>query len=259
MKYENYSSFALAAACLVASANGVVQQVGDKVCYEGYVMDLYCSEVGFFPHSTIRTLHAPADHTVHCLIDDVLCIQSGFELLQDPTTTTTDSGTNTTTSPYCRAYRLNQAGNDMVVELAKAIGVCTDCNADTTGEWVKGFRVTVHGTIQQVGSEFGPAVLDVTQVLESSVGCTDAEFPQTEPDFCKYERASLEDSESPCHWPDDYCKNLGEVKPGTTPEPDDEENEDNNSSGTSHGLIASHPSLLMLSGAVVSHMLWNLL
>lgn len=212
---------AMSSSLLVTVASGL--EIGQEVCYEGYVVDTYCNAVGFFPHSTVRSLSAPETHTVHCLIDDTSCIQSGYEIVIP------GDGDASRTSSFCRAYKLNAAGDEMLVKLAKSIGVCTDCDTDTTGVWVKGFRVTVKGTVQTVGNANDMAVLDVTEVLESSVGCGGA---NTEPDFCIYERAGLKDEESPCHSEGDYCKNLGETKP--VPE-DSDSSTDSDSSKSAGG------------------------
>ena len=192
----------LAATSSTASAQ---QQIGDEVCYEGYIMDTYCSQVGFFPHATTRSLTKPEVHTVHCLIDDVSCINSGFEVLKF-------ENDSSKTSPYCRAYKFNDVGNQILIHMMKSIGVCTDCYANTTGEWVDGFRATIFGTIAELGTTVTPAIVNVTEVLDTSVGCGDA-GGNVEPTTCIFQREGLKDSDSPCHDEGDWCKNLGETKP----------------------------------------------
>lgn len=85
----------------------------DEVCLEGYVIDTFCLGVGFFPHVTTRSLHYPEVHSVHCMIDDVPCIGSGFEMVV-PTSEAIGPLAQARTaakkplSPYCRAYKFDK-------------------------------------------------------------------------------------------------------------------------------------------------------
>ena len=188
--------------------NAAAATVGDAVCYEGYIMDIFCSTVGFLPHSTNRALHVPHIHTVKCLVDDDPCRESGFELLKyDPW--------SDMASPYCRAYKFDAAGNEQVLEVAKTIGSCTGCYENSTEEYTDGFRLTIRGFIADTGVEgLTPATMNVTSVQPSTVGGCGVDGT-VEPEICVFENPSLEDADSPCFSPGDWCKNLGETKPET--------------------------------------------
>lgn len=139
------------------------------VCFEGYVMDSYCIERGrLLDNPSVETLERPDLHSVHCLVDVAQCYQSGFEMLQDPPA-------NSTSGTHCRAFKLDDAGNTMMLQLARssgAAGYCSTCTGGA-GSISRGFRAVVHGVMGS-GS---PPTLAVTQVLPSSVGCpTQMEF-----------------------------------------------------------------------------------
>jgi len=131
------------------------------VCFVGYPMDTYCIERGrLLDNPSLKTLEYPQEHSVHCLVDVAACRAGGYELLLDP-----ESGSST----YCRAYKLDDAGNDMLVSFARANGQCSSCDADSSEFYVKGLRVTVRGTIS---SDSGALpTLSVTSVQNASVGC----------------------------------------------------------------------------------------
>ena len=125
----------------------------------GYVMDTYCINRGRLldkPH--LGTLMNPDEHSVHCLVDVPICYEGGFELLIDPTPPDTI---------HCRAYTLDNAGRDMVLDHARAIGDCETCGA--SGMLEKGYRATVAGTLIDESSK--TPTLYVSSVQNSTVGC----------------------------------------------------------------------------------------
>lgn len=143
--------------------------VGDEVCAEGYIMDYYCIERGrLLENDRIETLRNPEQHSVHCLIDFRVCYESPFEILFDPEE---DGGDEL----FARAYRLDDSGRQMAIDLAAKTGLkngnpsCARCTGEGTLQ--SGFRATINGTVVNLGDENAPALLRVTSVLDSSVGC----------------------------------------------------------------------------------------
>ena len=109
----------------------------------------------------MRTLEEPNRHSLHCLVDITRCVESGYEMLLDP-----ESG-----GTFARAFRLNAKGNEMAIQLARQTGrrgFCTTCTQEIATQ-EEGFRATVRGFI--VPDSGVPMLLNVTQVLSSSVGC----------------------------------------------------------------------------------------
>jgi hypothetical protein len=111
----------------------------DNLCAEGYIMDDLCVQRGTLldPAGT-PTFVNPAVHTVHCLIDVDACRDSGFHILQDPTS---EGG------EYSIAYTFTDDANAMLIDLMKAEGSCTN---GCTGTAVDNFRIGVKGTTQEV-------------------------------------------------------------------------------------------------------------
>ena len=125
----------LLASRLVTTALGV--EVGDEICVEGYIMDVLCIDIGrLLDNWSLKTLERPGEHTVHCLADVGACIRSGFEVLLDPS-----AGERT----YSRGWRLDDAGTEQVVKLARSVGHCSTCTGE--GSLRKGFRAAVTASI----------------------------------------------------------------------------------------------------------------
>lgn len=136
----------------------------EDVCFEGYVMDLYCINRGtLFDNPSLSTLEHPINHTVHCLVDVPNCYNSGYELLAPEPNA---DGT------YCRAYVLDEPGNEKVLVAARGAGNtaqgCSTCG--TTGNQRAGFFATVQGTVDASDKNI-PALLKVTSVVSGSAGC----------------------------------------------------------------------------------------
>ncbi|OEU12494.1 hypothetical protein FRACYDRAFT_191288, partial [Fragilariopsis cylindrus CCMP1102] len=88
-------------------------QVGDNICVEGYVMDLFCINRGtLLDNPSVRTLENPELHSVHCLIDVNQCVTSSFEILMDPSSGSIDQ-------LYNRGWRLDEESKQKSIELAQ--------------------------------------------------------------------------------------------------------------------------------------------
>ena len=137
----------------------VLSATTNAVCMVAYVMDSYCINRGsLLDNQELSTLEHPQEHTVHCLVDVDQCREGGFEVLRDPI----DSSTNT----HCRAYRMDDVGNDLFVEYARSMGSCSTCSS--TGSVVKGLRVTIKGSVDDVSDTL--PLLQVSEILSDSVG-----------------------------------------------------------------------------------------
>ena len=135
------------------------------VCYVGYVVDSYCLDRGtLLDDPNVVTLDNPGAHSIHCLVDVAACRTSGYEVLSAPA-----AGS----SSYCRAYTLDEAGNDMVVDYARSVGDCHSCSASGTQK--DEFQVTVKGTISADISDSDTGgkkpLLSVLSIEAPSVGC----------------------------------------------------------------------------------------
>ena len=142
------------AALLLFQASPVF--TADDICFVGYIMDTYCIRRGrLLDNPDQRTLasQGPIVHTVHCIVDEAICSESGFEVLAP----------NPNGDGFCRAYKLDDAGNQKVIDLARNTGVCSTCSNGNAGPGIKaGFNATVVGRVTASGP---PASLQVTQVL----------------------------------------------------------------------------------------------
>lgn len=130
------------------------------VCFDGYVMDKYCIDRGtLLDNNAVKTLEGPDRHSVHCLVDVPICYRSGFEILQDPL-----PGATT----HCRAFQLDQRGNNLVIQIARAIGICGTCGNNGTQRY--GFRATIIGTVTAPATQSDPATIAVTSLVPSTPG-----------------------------------------------------------------------------------------
>lgn len=129
------------------------------VCFVGYVMDTYCINRGrLLDNPDLGSLTNPDQHSVHCLVDVPICYDGGFELLLDPVPPE---------ATHCRAYTLDSAGRDLVLEHARAIGDCDTCGE--SGMQEKGYRATISGKLFDETSK--TPTLHVSTVENSTVGC----------------------------------------------------------------------------------------
>lgn len=121
-------------------------------------MDTFCVNKGtLLDASQFKTLDNPEEHSVHCLVDVPVCYNSGFEVLAP-----TDGNADTA---YCRAYKLNDAGNALAMKLAKEVG---SCSQGCSGTQRKGFKALFVGTFTKTDAETRVPILDVKEVLEDN-------------------------------------------------------------------------------------------
>jgi len=144
---------ALTISRLVASQN--------ETCYNGYIMDKYCIDEGFMIDNGLPTLKQPEKHSVHCLVEISVCVDSGYEVLVD-----------VNASEYERAVELDSTGNTMVRALATQVGGCDTC-ANPTGGQMYGFAATVVGVLDTNYTGTPPRLL-VTNVYPSDIPCESA-------------------------------------------------------------------------------------
>jgi len=118
----------------------------------------------------------------------------GFDVLADKQA---DFDAGSSTSPYCRAYKLDDAGSGMMVDLIKSTGVCGDCNEDRTGEHVNAFCAMVKGMVSTPATETLPAVIAVTSVKPASDGIGCSKSGSSILKACIAERSDLVDGQAP--------------------------------------------------------------
>ena len=154
---------------------------GDCICREGIIMDRFCIDRGtLLDNSRVETLVGPEQHSMHCLLDVSLCVNSGFTVLGDP---------EVAGGKYTVAAQFDDDGNDLVFDFAAKRGRSSSCN-DCTGElgdFTRGFRAAVVGIVEDVGNPSSPLPLarapsiKVTSVMESSDGCASFTCPTVDP------------------------------------------------------------------------------
>lgn len=124
----------------------------EEVCLSGYVMDTFCIKRGtLLDAPDLESLKYPAEHTIHCLVDIPICVESGYEMLKPD---------ETREGWYTSVAKLNSFGNEEVVRLATEERMM---NGDA-----KGFRATVVGTLD---TSTTPPSLIASTVLHGSVDC----------------------------------------------------------------------------------------
>jgi hypothetical protein len=170
-----------------------LSSIGDTICVEGYIMDYFCIQLGrLLDNSLAKTLEEPELHSIHCLVDVNVCVDSPFEVLIDgqsenPTTQDDDNGNgNVNNIPssqiYKRGWRISEESKSVVIELAHNVGVCSNCNGN--GQETHGLRAALLATVieEAVGdpllllsddnddtSLYIPPVISIQQAVSSSV------------------------------------------------------------------------------------------
>lgn len=147
--------------------------VGDNVCMIGYIMDIFCIELGvLLDNPQITTLEEPENHSFHCLFDESVCYESGFVMLGEK---------DLETSLHCLGPRLEET--EVVIAAGRAAGsseksdthiICRTCTGDASKP-VSGFRATVRGTVKDLGDGSsgvsGQPVLTNIELLDFEAGC----------------------------------------------------------------------------------------
>jgi hypothetical protein len=140
--------------------------IEDEICFIGYVLDSYCIDRGtLLDGFDTESLVEPERHSIHCLVDVPRCMNSGYQMLLDPTTTSSSG------DRYCRALELDDHGNQLMLDLARSVGeqgYCTSCRGPP-GSITSGFRATVYGKLVEGTSN--PPLLQVTRVQSDRDGC----------------------------------------------------------------------------------------
>merc|ERR1712194_658343 len=81
------------------------------------------------------TLEEPERHSVHCLVDVGICLDSAFEVLVESSSGST---------PYGRGYRLDDASKSDMIDLARSVGSCTTCANGYDGSGLtRGFKAVM--------------------------------------------------------------------------------------------------------------------
>ena len=76
-------------------------EVGDQICVTGYIMDIFCIDLGYLlDNPQITTLNEPENHSFHCLFDESVCYNSGFVVLGEK---------DFETSLHCLGLRLEES------------------------------------------------------------------------------------------------------------------------------------------------------
>jgi hypothetical protein len=100
------------------------------------------------------------------LLDVEQCVDSGYNILREP-----QGG-----GLYTVAYRVDDAGRDLLVELGRSIGqmgdfpACSTCTGTEDGTLLQGFRAEVTGIVTSLGSgtDIDPPTLQVTSAVPSN-------------------------------------------------------------------------------------------
>ena len=162
---------------MAVSVSAQTVSEGDCICREGIIMDRFCIDRGtLLDNSRVQTLVGPDLHSMHCLLDVSLCVDSGFTVLSDP---------DVPGGKFSVAAQFDDDGSDLVFDFAAERGRSSSCN-DCTGElgdFTRGFRAAVVGIVEDVGIPNSPDPLErapsikVTSVMESSDGCASFTCP----------------------------------------------------------------------------------
>lgn len=142
--------------------------VGDEICIEGFVMDLFCIKRGtLFDNPSVVTLANPERHSVHCLVDVTQCLASPFEVLFE----LPEPEGNIR---FSRGWRLDDQSKEEILTLARAVGRiaaspgCTTCTEDNGGSLDNGFHAGMVATVVSLSSGNDPAVISISRAEHSS-------------------------------------------------------------------------------------------
>lgn len=169
-------------------------------------MDQYCIDLGFLlDASQHRTLERPDRHSVHCLVDEKPCRDSGFVVLTDPAL-----GSNR----YTLGYRLDDDGNRQLLNLAREVGSsCSTCNGGGTVR--RGMRAGIVGTVVDASAK--PPIIQVTSAVYVEQGtttfCVETKAPTDAPTIS----AAPTGSHSPTLVPTATTEPTGSHSPTTAP------------------------------------------
>lgn len=105
------------------------------------------------------------------LVDVEACFTSPFELLADPVIGNGTASDGEGTILYTRAYRVDDAGRSMLIELARSHGSCGTCTGSSESESTpivkEGFRAEIYGTVVALRSDSNGLVPVQVQVTDA--------------------------------------------------------------------------------------------
>jgi hypothetical protein len=132
-------------------------------------MDYYCTKLGRLLDNGLDPLVYPDTHSIHCLVDVGVCVNSEFEVL-----TPTSSGGD---KLYQRSWRLLEGdGKQLVIDLARSVGdpahYCSTCTPE--GKEKVGFRATMKVTLVELASGDVPPIVEVEEAFSSRTVVGDA-------------------------------------------------------------------------------------
>lgn len=157
MEIRSIPQIVLLALALTSLSPSIMTQAAKDVCVEGFVMDKYCIDLGvLLDNRAVTTLENPELHSVHCLVDVSLCLNTKFTILVP----------NPSGSPaYAVGLTLDDFGKQKSIEAARATGICSTCKGG--GSLKHGFRGVFFGSITQQATGSEPAVFSVKNVTVS--------------------------------------------------------------------------------------------
>lgn len=122
-------------------------KVGDNICVEGYVMDLYCIDRGtLLDAPDVVALKNPELHSFFCLIEPPPCAASPWNVLIDPAV----DGDGF----YRRGFVLDEVSKQNALSLARSVGSCPSCDNGTNDQDRQaGFRVVMNSTILHLNED----------------------------------------------------------------------------------------------------------
>ena len=125
----------VALATLLRMQSVVCLEVGDQLCIQGFIMDYFCIKSVNMIDNGRATLEEPETHSVHCLVDVGICLNSAFEVLISSTEGSTQ---------YSRGYRLDDDSKSDIIDLARSVGSCSTCvNGYDSSMLSKGFKAVM--------------------------------------------------------------------------------------------------------------------
>jgi hypothetical protein len=105
------------------------------------------------------------------LVDIEECTGSSFEILGAPSA-------GEENPMYTRAFRVDDEGRDVLIEIARQHGKCGTCSSSMVSERyalvVRGFRAEVHGTVTNLSSTVDGVMVPATIQLSNASRSNDA-------------------------------------------------------------------------------------
>ena len=125
---------------------------------------------------------------INSLVDVEECFTSPFELLADPITSNGTTNSDDGATLFTRAYRVDNDGRSLLIELARSHGSCGTCTgsseSDSTPIVNEGFRAEIVGIVAELSSGSGDGLVPV------QVEVTDAKRSNNQATICGTTRAT---------------------------------------------------------------------